>query len=255
MNTNTARCNSPVTRCRMTSAVVESVRAALQDSVEHHFVSDVPVGIFLSGGIDSTALLALASAGKRKDIRTFCIRFAERAVRRRRVGRSEPPHTSVPPTPSGNWTPSTGAVSLNDFLTRLDQPTIDGFNTFIVSKFAHEQGMKVVLSGLGGDELFGGYPSFLNIPRMVNAGRRLQKMAPAGRLAGAALERFAPKEPWRRLGHFLREEPNTECRLSRVSRRFPSRGCQAVGAWLRSQPGRGLAGTATAFSNPRSRTR
>ena len=59
------------------SSVVADVRDALMDSVEHHFVSDVPVGIFLSSGIDSTALLALASCGTRKDIRTFCIRFAE----------------------------------------------------------------------------------------------------------------------------------------------------------------------------------
>ena len=78
----------------------------------------------------------------------------------------------------------------------------------MVSKFAHDEGMKVVLSGLGGDELFGGYPSFQNIPKMVEAGRRLAG-GTGGRMLGAAMEGLAPKEPWRRLGHFLRGTPDT----------------------------------------------
>lgn len=188
-------------------AVVETVRTALQDTVEHHFLSDVPVGIFLSGGIDSTALLALARSGPRNDVRTFCIRFPEREFDEGSLARRTAAHLgSIHEEMEVDA--AKGRTLFKDFLSHLDQPSIDGFNTFVVSKFAHDQGMKVVLSGLGGDELFGGYPSFRQIPRLIDASRRLRKAGPFADAAGAALERFAPKEPWRRLGHFLRAEPS-----------------------------------------------
>ena len=182
------------------AAVVQDVRAALQDSVEHHFVSDVPVGIFLSGGIDSTALLALASQGSRRDIRTFSIRFREKALDEGDLARRTAAHFG---SRHSEWQVDAdiGRGLFRQFLERMDRPTIDGFNTFVVSKFAHDAGMKVVLSGVGGDELFGGYPSFRDVPRMLQMRRPYPRVVQ--RVAGAALERWAHKPTWRRLGQFL----------------------------------------------------
>ncbi|MEM7727627.1 MAG: asparagine synthase (glutamine-hydrolyzing), partial [Cyanobacteria bacterium P01_A01_bin.45] len=144
----------------------EKVSIALLDSIKHHFVSDVPVGIFLSSGIDSTTLLALASKTQTQPIRTYSIGFAENKWNEADTAKqianlfgSE--HTEY------KITASEAKKLFPDFLTAIDQPTIDGFNTFCVSQLAHKNDTKVVLSGLGGDELFAGYKSFETIPQMV----------------------------------------------------------------------------------------
>lgn len=181
-----------------------TVRAALLDSVEHHFVSDVDVGLFLSGGIDSTAVLALARVNGRGNIRTFSIGFDDDAaadesgIARRTARHFDAQHAE--------WrlNRKTGRALFDEFLPHVDQPSVDGFNTFAVSRFAREQGIKVALSGLGGDELFGGYPSFRQLPRMVGWSR---KLGPLRGLTGAALTAFAPRAPLRRLGDFLRHPP------------------------------------------------
>lgn len=144
-------------------------RQALAASVEAHQLSDVPVGLFLSGGLDSSALLALAG-GQR--ITTLSIGFQEAAydesARAAAVARYfGSNHVPLQLNAAG------AAELLPGFLAAVDQPSIDGFNTFCVSQLAHEQGLKVVLSGLGGDELFGGYPSFRKIPRLLQLHRRL----------------------------------------------------------------------------------
>lgn len=183
-----------------TTDVVSGVRSALRDSVDHHFVSDVPVGIFLSGGIDSTALLALSSQQGQRDIRTFSIRFREQdldegGLARRSAAQFGSRHEE--------WLvdAEVGRGLFGQFLDRMDRPTIDGFNTFVVSKFAHDQGMKVVLSGVGGDELFGGYPSFRDVPRMMEI--RQSSGAMAATVTGVGLERWGAKPSWRRLGQFF----------------------------------------------------
>jgi asparagine synthase (glutamine-hydrolysing) len=184
---------------------VSGVREALLDSVRHHFVSDVPVGVFLSGGIDSTAIVALSRAVGQQDLRTFSIsfddpKFDEGDVSRRTSERFATRHA--------DWRlqPAAGKKLFDEFLACLDQPSIDGFNTFTVSRFAHDQGMKVVLSGLGGDELFGGYPSFHQLPRMVRWSRGLGMMPPLRSLAGKILG--GNRRPqWRRLGSFLCQPP------------------------------------------------
>ncbi|MFZ4763681.1 MAG: asparagine synthase (glutamine-hydrolyzing) [Roseimicrobium sp.] len=158
-------------------------RAALLDSVEHHFVSDVPVGIFLSGGLDSTALLALAHATGRRNIQTFSIGVDdatrdESSLARRTAEHFGTQHTEL------RLTAEKARVLFTQFLEAIDQPTIDGFNTFTVAGLAREHGMKVVLSGLGGDELFAGYPSFAKLPQLARMARLL---GPLRGLAGAAL--------------------------------------------------------------------
>jgi asparagine synthase (glutamine-hydrolysing) len=147
------------------------VREAVRDSVVHHLVSDVPVGAFLSAGVDSTAIVGLASEIGLRSIETLTLAFAEFSGRRD----DEAPVAEQSARRYGT-THTTFRVSESEFraelpkiLEAMDQPTIDGINTWMVSKKASELGLKVCLSGLGGDELFGGYPSFRQIPRWVRA--------------------------------------------------------------------------------------
>jgi len=175
---------------------IERVRAALLDSVEHHFVSDVPVGVFLSGGIDSTALLALAKASGRDNIRTFSIGVDDAALDESSAASRTAAHFQTLHEES-RLDALRGRELFGTFLGALDQPSIDGFNTYCVSALAHEKGMKVVLSGLGGDELFAGYPSFDRVPHLLKQTRML---GPFRRATGWALERFAPQPALRRLG-------------------------------------------------------
>ena len=181
-----------------------TVRAALAGSVEHHFVSDVKVGLFLSGGIDSTAILALARAGGRENIRTFSIGFDDdMAADESGVARRTAEHFGAQ---HAEWRldRASGRALFDEFLPHIDQPSVDGFNTYAVSRFTREQGIKVALSGLGGDEIFGGYPSFQQLPRMVALSRALGPLRGWG---GGLLGRFARNAPFKRLGDFLRQSP------------------------------------------------
>ena len=183
---------------------IAGVRAALAESVEHHFVSDVQVGLFLSGGIDSTAVLALARANGRANLRTFSIGFDDDAAADESgVARRTAEHFGAH---HSEWrlNRASGRALFDEFLPHIDQPSVDGFNTYAVSRFTREQGIKVALSGLGGDEIFGGYPSFRQLPRMVSLSRRL---GPLRGLAGFALGKISRRAPLQRLGDFLRQTP------------------------------------------------
>ncbi len=184
------------------------VRNALEESVDRHFVSDVPVGMFLSGGIDSTSIVALASKKKGSNLRTFCISFDNPAFNEGDVAERTAQHFG---TQHSDWRLDSGTAKslLNEFLNRSDQPSIDGFNTFCVSKLAHDQGYKVVLSGLGGDELFGGYHSFQLVPRLVSYSRALNPVFFLRGAGGRFLESAATSPRMRRLGFFLQGVPAT----------------------------------------------
>jgi len=172
----------PGTSAWPAAEAVNHARQALEASVAAHMVSDVPVGLFLSSGLDSAALLALAPRG----LHTFTIGFTDAAAAG--FDESEPAariaaqfgarHTplSLSADKARDWLPA--------FLANQDQPSIDGYNTWCVSKLATEAGLKVALSGLGGDELFGGYPSFATVPRLTRWRRRL---GPLAALASAGL--------------------------------------------------------------------
>lgn len=149
----------------------EMIRAALADSVKHHLVSDRPLGIFLSGGKDSGTVVALASESKAEPLQTVTLAFEEF----RGQDQDEAPWAEATARIYGT-NHHTHRLSFGEFkkdlpriFKAMDQPTLDGINTYSVSKIAAEWGLKVALSGLGGDELFGGYPSFRKIPRMVEA--------------------------------------------------------------------------------------
>ena len=135
------------------------VREALRDSVAHHLIADVPVGLFLSGGIDSSAVVALASEVSSGAVSTFTIvfdeqEFSEETQAAAVARRFRTDHHAIP---------MRGAdllASLPAAFSAMDQPSLDGLNTYAVSEAVRRTGLKVVLSGLGGDELFAGYPSF-----------------------------------------------------------------------------------------------
>jgi asparagine synthase (glutamine-hydrolysing) len=156
------------------------VRQALVDSVRHHLVADVPVGAFLSSGIDSGALVGLMRDAGQRDIQTVTVAFEEFR------GRSEDEAPLAAEIASRYGTRHTTRIvteqefrnDLPKILEAMDQPTIDGLNTWFVSKAARELGLKVAISGLGGDELFGGYSSFRDVPLCVRA------MAIPGRIPG-----------------------------------------------------------------------
>jgi asparagine synthase (glutamine-hydrolysing) len=160
------------------AAAAREVRMLLDQSVTEQLVADVPVGIFLSSGLDSTALAALA-ARHSQDIHTFTLSFQEQefdeAAAAREIARKLGTRHRELLLTSGEM-----QSRLFDAVEALDQPSMDGVNTFFVSWAARQAGLKVALSGLGGDELFGGYPSFritLQLAKLLAIARRLPRPA------------------------------------------------------------------------------
>ena len=160
------------------------LRELVTDSLRHHLIADVPVGAFLSSGIDSSALVALATEAANEPPRTVTLRFEEFAG----AAFDEAPLAERFAREIGS-DHVTRLVTRDEFMADLpklfdamDQPTIDGTNTWFVSKAAAERGLKVAISGLGGDELFGSYPSFRDLPRIVAASRLPLAATVAGRL-------------------------------------------------------------------------
>ncbi|MEH2197147.1 asparagine synthase (glutamine-hydrolyzing) [Nostoc sp.] len=186
----------------------EKVRNALIDSIEHHFISDVPVGIFLSGGIDSSSIVALSRQTQKGNLRTYSIAFEENEWNEGELAQKVAQEFGTEHT-EYKVTASLGRDLLPKFLASIDQPSIDGFNTFCVSQIARKDGTKVVLSGLGGDELFGGYKTFQQVPNMVRWGQQLQKIQPISSSLGRGLASLGISPRMRRLGDFLQQKPTT----------------------------------------------
>ncbi len=170
----------------------------LADSVRAHMVSDVPVAVFLSAGLDSGLIAALAAReAKASGValpRTFTLSFdrlegtpLDEAPLAAQVAQTLGlPHT-ISRIGSGDF------LDLWDSgLAAMDQPSIDGFNTYVVARAAREAGIKVALSGLGGDELFGSYPSFRDVPRLALAAP-FARLIPRPLLAAFARRRGQPK--------------------------------------------------------------
>jgi asparagine synthase (glutamine-hydrolysing) len=137
---------------------VEMIRPVLTESVALHTVSDVPVGVFLSGGIDSSGVVAaLASQGQVP--RTFSILFGEREYDERVHARQIARHFGTEHVEL-ELAPQKVLSAIGEAVAAYDQPSIDGINTYFISQAVREAGVKVAMSGLGGDELFAGYESF-----------------------------------------------------------------------------------------------
>ncbi len=155
-----------------TRLIREVMADTLRDSMRHHLIADVPVGVFLSSGVDSGTLTALASE-QTPHIKAITLGFAEYAGSER----DETPLASELAQRYG-CKHHISQITQQDFdrelphiLDAMDQPTTDGVNTWFVAHAAAQVGLKVALSGLGGDELLGGYPGFGQIPKLVSVAR------------------------------------------------------------------------------------
>jgi asparagine synthase (glutamine-hydrolysing) len=175
----------------------EPVTDALADSVRAHLVSDVPVGVFLSAGLDSSLIAALARRVAPEPPQTFTLAFEAYAG----TPADEAPLAAAVARALGTRHVER-RVRREEFLdlwpralAAMDQPSIDGFNTYVVSRLAREAGLKVVLSGLGGDELFGSYRSFDDVPRWVAWSRRLARVPGLARAWPALARRLRPAQP------------------------------------------------------------
>ena len=172
----------------------ELIAEAARDSVRAHLVADVEVGLLLSAGIDSGALLGLMRDCGQQRVRAFTIDFPELRG------------TTMEETPLAEQIAARyGAqhqidrISAEEFnrcteqiFNDMDQPTIDGINSWFASRLASSAGMKVVLSGLGADELLGGYSTFDRVPRMQRMSRAVRSLPLLGGMANWALRRFGP---------------------------------------------------------------
>ena len=170
------------------AASVDELRArtadALSDSLRAHLVADVPVGVFLSGGIDSGAIVSLAR-GIQTDLHTYTVSVDDSATDEAPLAARVAHHFGT--THHALAVDSHAIVrDWPSILSHLDQPTGDAINSYCVSRVVRESGVKCVLSGVGGDEAFGGYPSFRRIPR-ARALARLPRRMVATMAAGAAL--------------------------------------------------------------------
>jgi len=152
-----------------------AVAAELEEAVRLRLVADVPLGIFLSGGVDSSAVAALAVRSGGGSIRTFNVGFEEARFDESRHARAVAErlgtqHTEV------RLSSDTFAAQLDAALRAIDQPTFDAINTYVVSRAVREAGITVALAGTGGDELFGGYPTFRELPLLARASRLLRPL-------------------------------------------------------------------------------
>ena len=166
---------TPASATRRTSASIPpaasipelrtQLRARLEDTIDAHLSADVPVGAFLSGGLDSAVISALMARRVGPRLKTFSIGFAEADFSEASEAAATARHLGVEHH-AYQLTGAAVASDLNQILAGLDQPTGDGLNTYYASRTARQGGVTVALSGLGADELFGGYPSFRRLPRL-----------------------------------------------------------------------------------------
>jgi asparagine synthase (glutamine-hydrolysing) len=173
------------------SELVAELGSALRHSLSNLLLADVPVGLFLSSGVDSTAVAAIASEVTAAPLRTIAVGFDVAAWdETEAAGLSA--HELGTEHQRVELSGSAVLASFDDVLAAVDQPTVDGFNTYHISLAARRAGLTVALSGLGGDEIFGGYRSFIDVPRALRL-RRLTDVLGAKPRATVAdwLERAA----------------------------------------------------------------
>ena len=166
------------------------IKERLERAVKNHLIADAPVGVFLSGGIDSSILTLIADKAIGKNLKTLSINFAEQAFSEEKyqhiiADKTQGTHTSYLVTQNDL------EQNLDEILEAMDQPSNDAINSWFVNKCAKGNGLKAVLSGIGADELFGGYPSFKRM-KLIKALKRLPKfiLRLAEKLPSEKLNRF-----------------------------------------------------------------
>jgi asparagine synthase (glutamine-hydrolysing) len=140
----------------------EALRPLLREAVAYRYISDAPLGAFLSGGIDSSAVVSLMRASGQERLHTVSVSFPQTPLDEgpyalKVAEQFGTAHTDI------SVSARNAKEALEDFFAAMDQPTCDGFNTYLVSKYARQAGLTVSMSGLGGDELFAGYRHFRRI--------------------------------------------------------------------------------------------
>lgn len=189
----------------------DQVQSSLDECIRLHLASDAPLGVFLSGGIDSSAIANLASRISASPLHTFTLTFEE-------AEHDEGQYSRGIAQAIGSHhqelllTEERFIAGLDSALDSLDQPSFDGLNSYFMSRAVGEAGFKVALVGSGGDELFGGYRSFRDLPRLQRF-MHLARWAPDGskvaaaRLAASLLSRtpggFPPQTRWSKLPHMV----------------------------------------------------
>jgi asparagine synthase (glutamine-hydrolysing) len=176
---------------------VSLVRNKLDQSVKRHLISDAPIGLFLSGGVDSSLLTLIANKYIGDNLKTLSIVFEDASL-------NEAPYQQliIDKTNARHHsflvTEKEFEEELPDILQAMDQPSTDGINSYFICKYARKYGLTAVLSGLGADEIFGGYPSF----NRTSALSLIQKF-PASIIG---LSEFIPKEKVRKLAFAKRKD-------------------------------------------------
>jgi len=189
----------------------QELEAELLTAAQQHLISDVPLGIFLSGGVDSSAVAALAVRAGAGQVKTFHISFEEAGFDESRYARqvADALHTDHA---EFRLTQSIFVSQLDQALKSLDQPTLDAINTYYVSRIVREAGFTVALAGTGGDELFGGYQSFRQMPKARQVARAMRVLPTSAlnralnlgmNLLFARRDSVPPQTRWAKLGGLL----------------------------------------------------
>lgn len=186
------------------NAVRQKIRSLLTNAVEQRLVSDVPVGAFLSGGIDSSVVVGLMAEVSADQPSTFNVSFTEKdydesAFAIKVSGRFNTRHTTI------RLTPDDYLDQLAPALDAMDIPSGDGTNTYVVSKAIRDAGIRVALSGIGGDELFAGYP-FFNTYLSLQKYERIFSQTGMLRRIGAGLLDLSGTSKYHRMAALLRSK-------------------------------------------------
>jgi asparagine synthase (glutamine-hydrolysing) len=190
----------------------DGLAAILEEALRLHLVSDVPLAVFLSGGVDSSAMANLAQRTAKSPIHTFTLAFEEHELNEGPIAREiaaaiGTQHHEVVLTEGGF------VEGLEAALDSLDQPTVDGLNAYYISRAIRADGFTVALSGTGGDELFGGYPSYRELPMLYRWSQRVAWVPRSLQTAAAMLATWplrrsgkimAPQTRWAKLPEMVR---------------------------------------------------